>query len=94
MTSVIEKNMAPCFSCGAPVPEIEGPVHRYMDSSPGCWKIFGEVLAREYSNAAYARYHRLTVDAYAAAGFRYGYRARCMAKDGCSGSFARRPGVG
>ena len=54
-----------CFSCGAPVPDIDGPVHRYMDSSPGCWAIFGEVLTREYSDYAYAAHHRLTVDAYA-----------------------------
>ncbi len=54
-----------CFSCGALVPDTEGPVHRYMDSSPGCWAIYGQVLAREYSDASYFRNHRLTVDAYA-----------------------------
>lgn len=54
-----------CFSCGARVPEIQGSVHRYMASSPGCWATYGEVLAREYSNPSYFRYHRLTVDAYA-----------------------------
>ncbi len=37
-----------CFSCGALVPDIDGPVHRIVDSSAGCWAIFGEVLAREY----------------------------------------------
>lgn len=40
-------------------------MHRYMESSPGCWAAFGEVLAREYSDFAYARAHRLTVDSYA-----------------------------
>jgi hypothetical protein len=54
-----------CFSCGALVQEIDGPVHRYMDSSPGCWAAFGEVLAREYSDWRYTKNHRLTVDAYA-----------------------------
>lgn len=54
-----------CFSCGALVPNIEGPVHRYMVSSPGCWSMYGEVLAREYSDVAFFRNHRLTVDAYA-----------------------------
>ena len=54
-----------CFSCGAQVPDVEGPTHRYMLSSPGCWAVFGEVLAREYSNALYMKNHRLTVDAYA-----------------------------
>lgn len=57
--------LKPCFACGAMAPDVEGPTHRYMASSPGCWAIYGEVLAREYSNALYAKNHRLTVDAYA-----------------------------
>ena len=36
-----------------------------MLSSPGCWATYGEVLAREYQDPAYMRFHRLTVDAYA-----------------------------
>ncbi len=40
-------------------------MHRYMESSPGCWAAYGEVLAREYSKPAYAIAHRLGVDAYA-----------------------------
>ncbi len=55
----------PCPSCGAIVPDIDGPTHRYMESSPGCWSVYGEVLAREYSDVVFARKHRLTVDAYA-----------------------------
>ena len=47
------------------VPNQSGPTHRYMESLPGCWAIYGEVLAREYSDLAYAAVHRLTVDAYA-----------------------------
>lgn len=55
-----------CFSCGAVVPLVEeGPTHDFMLSSPGCWKLYGEVLAREYQDAAYMANHRLTVDAYA-----------------------------
>jgi len=37
-----------------------------MESSPGCWAAFGEVLEREYSDPGYFEIHRLTVDAYAA----------------------------
>ena len=48
------------------LPEVEGPTHRYMESSPACWALYGEVLAREYSDPAYLAIHRLTVDAYAA----------------------------
>jgi len=44
---------------------VEGPTHRYMESSPGCWQLYGEVLAREYSDRAFWISHRLTVDAYA-----------------------------
>lgn len=54
-----------CFSCGGEYPDIQGPVHRYMKSTPGCWTVYGEVLAREYSNPEYFEIHRLTVDAYA-----------------------------
>ena len=58
-------NTSKCFSCGGEFPDIDGPVHRYMSSSPGCWLIYGEVLAREYSNQIYFDVHRMTVDAYA-----------------------------
>jgi len=36
-----------------------------MESSPGCWAVFGEVLAVEYSDPSYACAHRLSVDTYA-----------------------------
>lgn len=36
-----------------------------MESSPGCWAVYGKILAREYSNPSYMRSHRQTVDAYA-----------------------------
>jgi hypothetical protein len=47
------------------VPDEQGPTHRYLGASPGCWRLYGEVLAREYSDLAFAVVHRLTVDAYA-----------------------------
>lgn len=57
--------MKECFSCGGLFPDIKGPAHKYMDSSPGCWAAYGEVLAREYSDPTFFEIHRLTVDAYA-----------------------------
>jgi len=54
-----------CIGCGAGFDAGDGPTHPYMESSPGCWAAFGEVLAREYGDANYFRVHRLTVDAYA-----------------------------
>lgn len=36
-----------------------------MTSAPACWAMFGEVLAKEFSDQAYFAVHQLTVDAYA-----------------------------
>lgn len=55
-----------CPGCGAWFPDMAGPTHRYLASSPGCWAAYGEALAREYSDPVYMDMHRLTVDAYAA----------------------------
>jgi hypothetical protein len=58
--------MIPCFSCHGLVPLVIGPVHPYMKSSPGCWKLYGEILALEYSLDNYdPLMHRITVDTYA-----------------------------
>ncbi len=54
-----------CIGCGALVPDIVGPVHKYLGTSPGCWKLFGDILAKEYGDPEYMKVHRLTVDAYA-----------------------------
>ena len=54
-----------CPGCGGLFDDIPGPTHRYLESSPGCWAAYGEVLVREYSDPVYYRIHRLTVDAYA-----------------------------
>jgi hypothetical protein len=63
---MLEIKPLPCPGCGGMFAEVEGPTHRYMESSPGCWAAYGIVLAREYSDPAYFAVHRLTVDAYAA----------------------------
>lgn len=60
----MEANLRPCVGCGALVPEIEGPTHRYLGAPPGCWAVYGEVLEKEYGDCSrYALNHRLTVDA-------------------------------
>jgi len=59
------KQMDKCFSCKAEVGNIKGEVHKYMDSSPGCWKLFGDILEKEYSDPSYWKNHRITVDAFA-----------------------------
>lgn len=59
------QTLIPCLGCGAMVPASNGPTHRYLDASPGCWEIFGEVLAREFGEFGYPPVHRMTVDTYA-----------------------------
>ena len=54
-----------CIGCGALLDRTEGPVHKYMDSSPACYALFNQMLACEYSNLALLPTHRLTVDTYA-----------------------------
>jgi len=54
-----------CPGCGADLPAHEGPVHRYLESSPACWAKYGELLAREYQNPELMAVHRLTVDSFA-----------------------------
>jgi hypothetical protein len=61
----MNEKLAPCFSCGALAPETEGPTHKYLLSSPGCWALYGEILARDYGEYNYPPVHRLVVDSYA-----------------------------
>lgn len=60
-----EGGLGPCIGCGAIVSRADGPTHRYIGASPGCWALYGEVLAREYSDSRYGQVHQLTVDTYA-----------------------------
>lgn len=46
-------------------PESDGPTHPYIGASPGCWSLYGDILAKEYGEYRYPEVHRLTVDAYA-----------------------------
>lgn len=55
-----------CPGCGVELPVRDGPTHRYLESTPACWGVFGEVLAREFNDPRYWPPHPLTVDTYAA----------------------------
>lgn len=61
----MKKDLIRC-GCGVEVMNISGPTHEYIGSNAGCWQIFCEVLAREYTqyNELW-KTHRFTVDAYA-----------------------------
>lgn len=51
-----------CVGCGGVVPQVDGPVHRYMTASPGCWRAYTELLAGGLPPSPASG---LTVDAYA-----------------------------
>ena len=66
MTASLVRKTTRCTGCGSLLPEIEGPVHEYVESSPACWAAYSEILAREYGDRELFRLvHRLSVDAYA-----------------------------
>ncbi|MCA8962977.1 MAG: hypothetical protein KDC38_20785 [Planctomycetes bacterium] len=56
----------PCYGCGAVLPASDGPTHRYIGASPGCWALYGELLVRAHSEPRWPTEHRLIVDIYAA----------------------------
>jgi len=53
-----------CPACGWPGAD-DGPTHAYLSSSAACWRAYGDIMAREFSDLAYWPSHRLLVDAYA-----------------------------
>ena len=55
-----------CPGCGHIGPVEDGAVHPYMLASPRRWRMFGELMAREYETAELMSTHYLGVDAYAA----------------------------
>jgi uncharacterized protein DUF5946 len=55
-----------CPGCGLQTPP-GSPAHDgYFNTSPGCWSVYGEVLAAEFQDGVlFGQVHQLTVDAYA-----------------------------
>ncbi len=54
----------PCVGCGALVLDFDGPTHRYVGASPGCWAVFGEMRVRETTDPQYRSVPPWTVDTY------------------------------
>jgi hypothetical protein len=54
--------LVPCVGCRGLVPDEDGPIHRYMSASPGCWRRYTELGAGSMPRTARSA---LTVDAYA-----------------------------
>ena len=46
------------------MPDVDGPVHRYIGASPGCWAAFGELSEKQLGDYRYGRSHQPAVDAY------------------------------
>ena len=61
----IASDVEKCVGCGAEVARIAGPTHRYMLSAPGCWALFGQLLARLLSEPAAEDLRRRCADAFA-----------------------------
>ena len=54
-----------CVGCGGLVPDIDGPTHRYLESSPGCWAIYSALPYGGMAGPAEQPYASMMVDAYA-----------------------------
>ncbi|MCG8526522.1 MAG: DUF5946 family protein [Opitutales bacterium] len=54
-----------CSGCLLESNPTHGPTHAYLESSPECWRQYGEILAKEYEDSRYMKVHSLTVDSYA-----------------------------
>lgn len=55
----------PCIGCGAKIAKIDGPIHRYMTSAPGCWARYGELLGILSIEPRLQAARQMCVDAYA-----------------------------
>ncbi len=55
-----------CMWCQGEFACLDGPAHEYIESTPGCWAAYTELLARDYENFQELKdVHRLVVDTYA-----------------------------
>ncbi len=57
--------MVRCLGCHGLVPELDGPTHAYMQASPGCWAVYGQLVARAARGLASPVTRRHHVDCYA-----------------------------
>lgn len=56
-----------CPGCSLRTPDSDGPAPSEHRASPGCYALYGQVLARDYADPDYYRLaHQIIVDAYAA----------------------------
>ena len=56
----------PCPGCHARFDALGGPTDPYGGASAACWRAYGDVLAREFSDPAYFAAHQWSAHAYLA----------------------------
>ncbi len=60
-----DENVEVCPDCGAQLPVVDGPVHRYLGASASCWALFSALNIGEPATKA-GPFFALLIDAYAA----------------------------
>lgn len=58
--------MSTCPGCGLTSLETTGPAPEEQLASAACWALYGQALARSYTDPGYRAVHQMIVDAYAA----------------------------
>ncbi len=61
-----DSGISSCPGCGLTAPESAGPTPEEHSASAACWAMYGQVLARSYTNPGYRAVHQVVVDSYAA----------------------------
>jgi hypothetical protein len=60
------KGLSTCPGCGLTAPERPGAAPEERSVSAACWAMYGQVLARSYTDPRYRVVHQMVVDAYTA----------------------------
>jgi hypothetical protein len=61
----LDTEASACPGCGVVLPAHDGPTHRYLGASAACWALYGRLMAREFTDAAYFAVHQMSTDTYA-----------------------------
>lgn len=54
-----------CVGCGGHVADVDGPTHRYIGASPGCWALYTTIMAGGVAGGVPDQFEAMGVDAYA-----------------------------
>ncbi len=60
-----EETLQACYGCGALVaPVVDGPTHRYIGASAGCWALYGEAYARGFERPGFGDDRMMLLNSY------------------------------